>query len=909
VKPTFPNDPLFPLSWHLLNTGQLGGLAGIDINVLQAWEHVRGGGIRVAVVDDGVDPTVPDLAGALAQPADSLINGLPLGSGDDHGTSVAGLIAARGGNGIGSLGVAPEATIISYKTVLGSSPGGTPPAQIFADALARDIPILNNSWGAGPTLTPSVPNAEETAAVAALATEGRGGLGGIVLFANGNSRTKGFGGMEATSDFDARVNDKHVIAVAAVLRDGEVAPYSTPGANLLVAAPAGDAQRPDTTDPDLANGVLTTDRSGTAGYTKQEGPAGDVANFDGTSAATPIVAGVVALMLDANPRLGLRDVKEILAITARRIDADDPDWVTTATPGIDGGAMAFSRDVGFGLVDASAAVRLAETWGTPRQTAAWDVLAAAAGPAGAIVGSLSQGFTIAGPGRFTVERVELTLHLSFELATADGAILRVNLTSPSGTTIRLMEAPATGWRDEGVMLGSPGWWGEAGLGAWTLSIDVESQGSIGFNGATLRLHGDDGLGPVGRPGTIFTDGFARNVAADPGRAAIGRVEVLNAAATSSAMRLDLARGEGVLAGVAVQLEGGTRRVLGGGGGDRILGALATEDLRGGWGSDTMAGRAGADSLDGDAGDDLLRGGDGNDLLRGEAGDDLLAGGAGQDSMLGDAGADTLRGGGDADLLLGLGGDDHLSGGRGADSLLGDAGSDTLTGDVGADTLLGGDGADLLLGGADTDRLQGGEGRDTLRGGHGSDLLQGEGGDDLLVGDAGDDALLGGQGNDRLVGGTGDDVLEADAGDDTLRGGDGADMLFGGAGNDLMAGGDGADLLVGGDGADTLIGGAGPDVFVIDTRPAAGLSEQDVIIGLDTADLIDLTAFGPLLPRDGVLRLIGEAEFGGVAGEIRLVRQGSDLALMVDLDGDAAADLGLQILATAAVSESQLLGAG
>ncbi|NKC31061.1 hypothetical protein [Falsiroseomonas selenitidurans] len=63
-----PNDPLFPFSWHLLNTGQNGGLAGIDIRILPVWEHYRGAGITVAVVDDGVADTLSQAVSLLKAP-------------------------------------------------------------------------------------------------------------------------------------------------------------------------------------------------------------------------------------------------------------------------------------------------------------------------------------------------------------------------------------------------------------------------------------------------------------------------------------------------------------------------------------------------------------------------------------------------------------------------------------------------------------------------------------------------------------------------------------------------------------------------------------------------------------------------------------------------------------------------
>ena len=86
--------------------------------------------------------------------------------------------------------------------------------------------------------------------------------------------------------------------------------------------------------------------------------------LEGTAFAAPLVSGVVALMLQANPRLGLRDVQEILAYTARQNDPLDPTWQINDAVNWNGGGLHVSNDYGFGLVDAAAAVALARSWTT-----------------------------------------------------------------------------------------------------------------------------------------------------------------------------------------------------------------------------------------------------------------------------------------------------------------------------------------------------------------------------------------------------------------------------------------------------------------------------------------------------------------------------------------------------------------
>ncbi|MBO9497770.1 S8 family serine peptidase, partial [Thalassotalea sp. G20_0] len=123
-------------------------------------------------------------------------------------------------------------------------------------------------------------------------------------------------------------------------------PFSNPGASILVSAPGSNMA---STSRELIN-----DNGSVFGD--------DLDVAQGTSFATPLVSGVVALMLEANPNLGYRDVQQILALTARRIDDPNTDWTDNGAHNWNGGGMHTSHDYGFGNVDALAAVRLAETW-------------------------------------------------------------------------------------------------------------------------------------------------------------------------------------------------------------------------------------------------------------------------------------------------------------------------------------------------------------------------------------------------------------------------------------------------------------------------------------------------------------------------------------------------------------------
>jgi subtilisin family serine protease len=155
------------------------------------------------------------------------------------------------------------------------------------------------------------------AALADAVTLGRGGKGTVFLWAGGNGNYNG-----DDSNYDGWAASPYAIAVSAIGDDGEAAPYSEPGANILVCAPSNGGTQ----------GVTTTDITGSTGYNAGTGSDyanGDYTNsFGGTSSATPAVAGVVALMLQANPNLGYRDVQEILMRSATTNDPNDGGWVT-----------------------------------------------------------------------------------------------------------------------------------------------------------------------------------------------------------------------------------------------------------------------------------------------------------------------------------------------------------------------------------------------------------------------------------------------------------------------------------------------------------------------------------------------------------------------------------------------------
>ncbi len=309
---------------------------GQDIRVQEAWANYSGQGVTIAVVDDGVQYTHPDLYLNYNAAIDYDFNGtfpgnpdfdpLPDRSFDFHGTAVAGLAAGTGNNGVGISGVAYDAELTALRLI-----GGSPTSQDVFEALTHEsqiIDVYNNSW--------AFQQAREIYPLIFLEAQafvdsvflGRGGLGTVQVFAAGND-----GDAWDNSGFSGLAANRYSIAVGAVDQNGRLTDYTEGGTNILLVAPSSDGD----------SSILTTDLVGDDGYNAagylDDGGTRDffadvnyTSTFGGTSAAAPLVSGVVALMLEANPNLSYRDVSEILARSARQESAGSPFWITNVDP-------------------------------------------------------------------------------------------------------------------------------------------------------------------------------------------------------------------------------------------------------------------------------------------------------------------------------------------------------------------------------------------------------------------------------------------------------------------------------------------------------------------------------------------------------------------------------------------------
>ncbi len=854
--------------WYLDGKLTVGGNA-YGANVDKISTEYTGAGVKVGIIDQGFDTTNIDLIGRfdLTQSVDPRDTGvtsiMPDGTADAHGTWVAGVIGASATNQTGAVGVAPDSTLVGYYARFGL--GGSSAAELGnLLGLQANVDVSNSSWGFSTAFSDNFMKASWSPVKDALTNaveHGRDSLGTVYVFAAGNDRQYV---ANTPSDGDntnnhSLTNSRFVITAAASDSDGHIAPFSTPGDSIMVTAP-GVA-------------ILTTAVDDGDGD-----PSNDFAVVSGTSFAAPVVSGIVAIMLEANPDLGYRDVQEILALSSRKIDQTSDSWSTNGATNWNGGGNLVSHDYGFGLIDAHAAARLAETW-TKQSTAANEQVINVAGNVGSnalLSQSAANSYTATVTGNyqhFSIEWVELDITLK----NAHNGDLKIELISPDGTDSVLLDHPGGGANSSGNLnftFTTNHNWGETPNGNWTVLIeDTGTSGTDSIVSYSLRIYGDDhGINDT----YFYTNDFAtvsgdRNVLTDT-----AGNDTINAAAITTDLTLDLNPGHtSIIAGRQIEIGADTviENVFGGDGDDLIIGNDADNRLVGGHGHNMLQGGAGNDTLDGGPDGSTLVGGVGDDAY------DIRS--------PGDVTIENANEGADIahvyihDYVLAANvenGQAELTSGQ---ILSGNDGDNWLHGNVGNDTLVGGAGNDILIDGGGNDTLIGGTGNDQYVVDSLGDVIvehPGEGIDAAYV-------LVSGYKLDDNVE-TG--VIGIDTGA-TLTGNDGGDVLIGGHGNDTLIGGAGNDYIAGGAGADTMIGGTGNDQYMVDNLgdtivEHSGEGTDYAYVGVNGYVLSDNVEIGVVTGYVGETLTAGHGDtvlWGGPGNDTLIGQEGNDIIFGAD----------------------------
>jgi subtilisin family serine protease len=321
-------DPLYEQQWHLHSNAHA---VDVDLQLVRD-ANVTGRGVTIAIVDDGLQHTHPELRANYDAVHswdynDNDADPAPGGSDDRHGTAVAGVAAAAKENGHCGRGVAPNARLVGVRAIADALSDLTESEALSHEGIAT-VDISSNSWGPSDDgRSMGYPGTLTHRAMALYAGQLRGrlGKGTVYVWAAGNGRQ-----YNDSCAFDGYASSPYVIAIGALDHTGAQAAYSESCAALFAVAPSSGAQR----------GITTADLLGSPGYSLGE----CTDTFGGTSSAAPLASGIVALLLEKRPELTWRDVKHVIARGAVPINTRDGDW------NINAAGFRHSPHYGFGLL-------------------------------------------------------------------------------------------------------------------------------------------------------------------------------------------------------------------------------------------------------------------------------------------------------------------------------------------------------------------------------------------------------------------------------------------------------------------------------------------------------------------------------------------------------------------------------
>lgn len=481
-------DTFFDMQWHIHSLGTYTNdsnvltIIGNDLDLLDTYRNYmgynKGDNIIIQVVDTGIDTDHEDLSDNMdfSRSYDGETLGDP--SGDHfHGTMVSGVMAATAFNAKGVRGIIPFAKIAGSNWIeSGQSIEALEKAWLTGNG-ANEIAVSNNSWG---TYYSTDTEYED---IMALGTSTlRDGKGRIYVFAGGNDRID-----RGNANLQYILSNRYAIAVSALKHDNTYADYSTPGANILVSGYGGNYHDDSPT-------LGTTTIMGTAVntgsiYTKNTWSDDINKNYtytaNGTSVASPTVAALIALVLEACPNLGWRDVKYLIAKHAKQVDPLNSTWVTNSVD------FKHSPDYGFGLINAGGMIE--------ECTSTYEHL-----PIEQHI-SISKDFDTLIEDNNTTHAFDMnitdTIDIEWIEVTIDSNITnasdyKINLISPQDTNISLLTENAKisgAWMEGGFRFGTPAMIDETSDGKWIIEIiDTKSGIEGGLQSIALKIYGHEG---------------------------------------------------------------------------------------------------------------------------------------------------------------------------------------------------------------------------------------------------------------------------------------------------------------------------------------------------------------------------------------------------------------------------------
>jgi len=504
-----PSDPLYAQQWYLS-----------EINIKKVWDDYTGDGVSVGVFESGdINITHDDLNDNITDEYKLDQEFREVEQFSQHATTVAGVIAAER-NDYGIVGVAYDSDLSGYSW----------DADEFGVDNFKYVDVANNSWAASGKFDDNFsdlnnPYLEYKDYIEDAVKEGRDGLGTVTVFGGGNGREEG-----DNVNYHSIQNSRFVIATGSINQPGDLGtltqastPFSNPGAAILVSAPGSNIQ---------STGNLLENENGSTFL-------GEFSSSQGTSFSAPIISGIAALMLEANASLGYRDVQTILALSARQFEDENTIWQENGSENWNGGGMHFSHDYGYGIIDALAAVRIAETWNEVNNFEnEQEHIVEGAG------GFINDGSTLVrylgvlDSGMKNIETVEVQVDIEHE----NIADLQIKLISPSGAESFLMLNPQDSSYSGSLVFNfsSRQFLGEGVDGEWKLEItDVENGVGGRLKDFNVKFYGklDDGKDDLYIYTNEFEGGLKSVLRDDDG------IDTINAAAVTGDSIINLNAGE------------------------------------------------------------------------------------------------------------------------------------------------------------------------------------------------------------------------------------------------------------------------------------------------------------------------------------------------------------------------------
>jgi kexin len=468
------SDEFFDKQWHIKSLGTQVNpydksltIEGNDLDVMDIYHRYmgynNGNPIVVQVVDTGVDIKHEDLIDNidldLSRNSDTQKMGDPTVT-TIHGTMCAGIIGARAFNGKGVRGVAPFVKIAGNNWLGYQSNTEIEEVWTKNDSKGK-IAISSNSWG----ISEGTIQNQQFEKLMKYGSENLRKINGkaygkLFVKAAGNGRDK-----RQDTGLSYISSNPYVITVSALTNENKYASYSTAGSNIFVSGYSGNFYNNSAT-------IATTTITGNTDFPtwKKDTKKNYTYAMNGTSAATPTVAGSLALVLEACPKLSWRDVKYLIAKTAIQIDEDNTLWH------INSAGFHHNINYGFGLINAKEMITQCQNNYIPlvEYTTAFEEfdIEDIAIPDNNSTG-ISQDFNI------TISKNIEWIGLTITSDHTYGGDLEINLTSPSGITTRLVQGRNNGYNyilENGFRYGSVAFYGEDTVGTWTVQvIDIDEE--------------------------------------------------------------------------------------------------------------------------------------------------------------------------------------------------------------------------------------------------------------------------------------------------------------------------------------------------------------------------------------------------------------------------------------------------